>query len=316
MTAWRVLDCTQGTGSLRNRRGQLLIVSEGETSVPYAEISIVLIGQGWSVSGAVLAQLSEYGAALLCVGWRGVPLAGCHGWAETSRVGARHRAQAALSLPRRKNAWARIIREKIRGQARVLELHRLDGAEELYEMATDVRSGDPGNVEAAAARWYWRWLFADYDFIREPGGGAREGDSARLNACLDYGYTVLRGHGIRAVLAAGLAPSLGIFHRGRSNYFNLVDDLIEPFRPLIDHQVMSLGPGADLNDAHAKHALVASASAPFSSQGWSIPKELELLAQRFGAYCEGDSEKLEVSTWSAEAVETPVGERHNETADF
>lgn len=44
----------------------------------------------------------------------------------------------------------------------------------------------------------------------------------------------------RAVVAGGLYPSIGIWHHNQYNYFNLVDDLIEPFRPLIDAQVKQI----------------------------------------------------------------------------
>jgi CRISPR-associated protein Cas1 len=112
---------------------------------------------------------------------------------------------------------------------------------------------------------------------------------------------VLRGIGIRAVLGAGLSPVLGLFHHGRSNAFNLVDDLIEPFRPAIDWSVAQLD--ADMSPAHpsVKAALVAAANQPFSSDGSTVPTTLLDLAQRLGRYFEGDIDQLAVPSWSGPA---------------
>ncbi len=102
----------------------------------------------------------------------------------------------------------------------------------VTELAQRVRSGDPDNVEAQAARRYWLMLFDD-TFRRERFG-------PMPNPFLNYGYTVLRAAMARAVAAAGLHPSLGIHHINRTNSMCLVDDLMEPFRPMVDYAVAGL----------------------------------------------------------------------------
>lgn len=196
-----------------------------------------------------------------------------------------------MSLPRRKNAWGRIVRSKIQGQAAVLRNLNRPGAQELEHIAGQVRSGDPSNLEGQAARIYWS-KFSDTLGKRTPGIGALFGP----NSCLDYGYAILRGHGIRAVLAAGLGPANGVFHRGRSNMFNLVDDLIEPFRPCIDEIAMFLPADATPSDRSVKKRLVAAAMQTFNDAG-SVPRVLLDLAQQYGRYVEGDIEKLPVPSW-------------------
>ena len=294
---------------LTARRGQLVVTPDtGEaTAIPLADIAVVLFGQGWTISGAALSQLSEYGATAMVVDWRGVPLCSSFSWASTTRVGARQLAQAQCTLPRRKSAWAALIREKVRNQARVLQLLDRDGDVALLRLIPEIRSGDSGNIEAQAARLYWSFLFGDLGFSRNPGLGISDDKSGQLNSCLDYGYAVLRSFGIRAVLSAGLNPTLGLFHRGRGNVHNLVDDLIEPFRPLVDLCVASFDDDASLDLPSYRHRLVAAATSRYSEIGRGADTELELLAQRLGGYFEGDAEKLTVPHWEAAPQTWEVG---------
>lgn len=290
--AWRVIDLVTFEGSIGYRRGQLLVTSsENVTAVPLADVAVVLLGQGASIRPSVLHAIAQFDVCVLVCDWKGVPQAGCFSWSTHGRVAARHLAQADLALPRRKNAWGRIVRAKVLGQAATASALGHRAAEQLLGYAKSIRSGDPGNIEALAARVYWRDFFAGEETSRSP----QSGDS--LNPLLDYGYGVLRGIGIRAVLAAGLSPALGIFHRGRGNYFNLVDDLIEPFRPAIDWRVAQLAAGVSLSDAQTKRSLVAAAHQPVAETGATIPTALEALAQQYGRYVEGDAVKLDVPCW-------------------
>lgn len=291
---WRVLDLCGFEGELRSRRGGVEVCPEEgvSTAIPVAEVAVVLVGMKVNLSAAVLHRLAEADIAVLFCDWRGIPEGGCYSWSDHGRVAARHRAQAEVSLPRKKNAWARLVRAKIEGQASVLENLKIRGSGELLALADQVRSGDPGNVEAQAARLYWSRALGK-GVGREPGAGQLIG----ANACLDYGYSVLRGHLMRAVLAAGLAPALGVFHRGRGNAFALADDLIEPFRPAIDEVALQLPPTASPTDRPVKQLLVAAASQRFDGDGHGIPAVAEALAQSFGRYVEGDIDRLNVLSW-------------------
>lgn len=291
---WRVIDLCGFEGELRSTRGGVEVCpGEGvPTIIPVAEVAVILVGMKVNLSAAVLHRLAEADVAVLFCDWRGIPEGGCYSWSDHGRVAARHRAQAEVSLPRKKNAWARLVRAKIEGQASVLENLKIRGSGELLALADQVRSGDPGNVEAQAARLYWSRVLGK-GVGRQPAAGQLIG----ANACLDYGYSVLRGHLMRAVLAAGLAPALGVFHRGRGNAFALADDLIEPFRPAIDEVALQLPPTASPSDRPVKQLLVAAACQRFDQDGHGIPAVAEALAQSFGRYVEGNVDRLNVLSW-------------------
>ena len=141
------------------------------------------------------------------------------------------RAQLSASKPLAKQLWRQIVSAKIRMQGEILHRNgREAGAFDL--LARKVRSGDPDNIEAQAARRYWKALFGP--------GFSRDQDAGAINGLLNYGYTVLRAIVSRAVCAAGLHPTLGIFHANRANAFALADDLMEPYRPLVDQLVLDL----------------------------------------------------------------------------
>lgn len=293
-SGWRVIDCSSLEGKLRSQRGQILVCREGQPDValPVADLAVILIGPKVSFSAGVMHRLTTADVAVLFTDWRGVPFGGAYSWSDHTRVGARNRAQAEVSVPRRKALWGSIVRAKIMGQAAVLEALGRRGVPRLRELAKSVRSGDPANAEAQAARIYWDCVFPSSNFVRVPSAGAGE------NGCLDYGYAIIRGHGIRAVLAAGLSPALGVFHRGRSNAFNLVDDLMEPFRPVVDQIVAGLPPDATPADPDVKRELVAVGSVQFDGDGHTVPTVMERLAQTIGRYFEGDEQKVPVPCWS------------------
>lgn len=282
---WRVLDLLDFEGLIETRRGRLLV--DG-IEAPLDDVACILVGTKTSWSASVVSLSAKFEVPILACDWKGIPYAVTTPWSSNSRVATRHHAQCDLSLPRKKNAWMQIIRAKIRGQA-----SNLGGSERVHllSLADRVRSGDPENLEAQAARAYWSRLFPGEGFSRDYGGIGR-------NACLNYGYAVLRGNVVRAITIAGLLPSLGIFHRHRANAFGLADDLIEPFRPAMDFAVSLLDPYAALDDRDVKAHLVAATSTPMEQSGPSVMAAINDLAQRFAMYVEGDIDKLPVPTWS------------------
>lgn len=290
---WRVVDATGFEGTVGGSRGRVTFAERGGPSrtVAAEDVAVILLGSRASLDATALHYAAKHDIAVLFADWKLVPFGGFYPWAEHTRVGARHLAQAQLSLPRRKNAWRQLVKAKVAGQASNLAAVDPRGYARMMAMAAQVKSGDPANIEAAAARYYWSRLFGGGAFSRDADG------IDGLNSMLNYGYTVLRGFGIRAVLGAGLSPSLGLFHRGRSNYFNLVDDLIEPFRPAIDNVVAGFDQDASLDETETKRAVVAAASQRFGADGTRIPAVLDDLAQQLGRYVEGDVARLSVPRW-------------------
>ncbi len=178
-----------------------------------------------------VAALADHGAQLIVCDKHGMPAAMLLPLRGFHQPATRLAAQAAAKLPLRKRLWRQIIRSKIGAQAALLQRLRSTDAG-LLELARRVRSGDAANAEGLAARIYWLKLFGD-DFKRDP-------DAFDHNRLLNYGYGVLRALTCRAICAAGLHPGLGLHHHHRANPFCLADDLIEPFRPIVDAIVFNL----------------------------------------------------------------------------
>ncbi len=291
--SWRVVDCSAMKGTITGRPGRVLITPEDGVGaeIPLADIAVLMTGLETRLSSGLLVRLMNADVTVLVCDWQGVTRGSVLPWSNHTRVGARQIAQVEVSEPRRKALWANIVRAKIRGQAQVLELAASPKSARLKQIAKEVRSGDPSNCEGQAARAYWGALFGE-GFTRMPGVGGY------VNWALDYGYTILRGFGIRAVASAGLAPALGVFHRGRSNPFNLVDDVIEPFRPAVDAVVSESLANSDPGDREAKQALVALFDRPIDSSGTRLPASLTRMAQNIGQYFEGDIDRVIVPEWS------------------
>ncbi|MEJ5342072.1 MAG: type II CRISPR-associated endonuclease Cas1 [Thermogutta sp.] len=219
--------------SVRHRQLVIKTGDELEVTLPLAELAVLIAANPCiTLTQPVLAGLAEAGAVcVICdatsrpVGTM-FPLVNHH--IQTERLAA----QAQASLPTRKRLWQQIVRSKIQSQAGVLqELHGRDYG--LARLAARVRSGDTSNVEAMASRRYWRHLFQDRTFRRDP-------DRNDQNRFLNYGYAILRAVTARAITGVGLHPSLGIHHHNRYNPFCLADDLMEPFRPRVDLLVVGL----------------------------------------------------------------------------
>lgn len=220
-------------------RGFLKVTTDGEEigRVPLDDITaLILSAHQVTLSKNLMVALAERRAIIVTCGRNWHPLSftlpfGVH----FDTAGILH-DQIALSEPLRKRLWQVIVRAKIANQALALELvagkHR--ALAELATLGRQVRSGDPDNREAQAARHYWPAMMGE-GFRRDRGGDG-------YNACLNYGYTVLRAATARAVCGAGLHPALGLHHRSRINPFALIDDLMEPFRPMVDILVASLEP--------------------------------------------------------------------------
>lgn len=295
---WRVLDLTFFSGSLRfdKKTRKMQAIDKGSAEIhTYAlpDVNILFIGLNANLSPGMAYHLAKNDVVTVFCDWKGLPISSLYPWIDAhGRVAARQRAQASLSLPRTKNAWMRIIKAKITGQANVLRDFGSSKYQELSSMAGKVKSGDPDNREGQAARVYWRSLFDDDRFVRRP--GAHENG---VNALLDYGYTILRGHSMRAVLSAGLTPALGLYHKGRSNAFALADDLIEPFRPAVDYAVASFEPKARTINKDSRLAILTACVGEFGREPKTIPTVMVEFAQHYGQYVEGETKTLAVPVY-------------------
>ncbi len=251
----RIVEIAEDGAYLCKERGHLCVRREGETAgrVPLDDIGVVLASaRGPTCTNVLLLALAE----------RSVPFVVCDAGYRPKAVltpvethveqAARLDAQMAAGLPLKKRVWAQLVRGKIAMQAFVLEEAGLD-ASPVACFVQRVRSGDAGGAEAQAARRYWPLAFGSGFRRHREGGG--------LNHLLNFGYAVLRGAASRAVFCAGLNPGLGVFHRSGRDALRLADDLMEPFRPVVDRVVLALGrAGHERLTRGAKQALAESVS--------------------------------------------------------
>ena len=145
----------------------------------------------------------------------------------------RYAEQIAASLPLKKQLWQQTVQCKIRNQAAMLKYVTGVEARNMLIWADSVKSGDADNLEGRAAAFYWKTLFVDNPrFTR--------GDEDIVNVMLNYGYAIVRAIVARALVGAGLIPTLGIHHHNRYDAYCLADDVMEPYRPYVDKLVVEI----------------------------------------------------------------------------
>lgn len=232
----RVLEIAENNRVASLNRG-FIIIQEGKTelgSVPLDDIAVLLVSaQGFTVTKNVLNALSEKGCMTVFCGKNYTPQSMVVPIASHTYFTKIIKNQINASEPFKKRIWQHIVIQKCKNQAAALRYCGKDNDSVLIDkIARMVKSGDPENREAYAARMYWKSLFGD-DFIRDKDG---EG----VNALLNYGYAIMRAGMTRAICAHGLIPSLGVHHDNNLNQFCLADDLFEIYRPIVDVMVYKL----------------------------------------------------------------------------
>jgi CRISPR-associated protein Cas1 len=235
---------------LRREHYSLAIEQDETAFVPFEDIAVIVLNhREITLTHPVLSACAEYGIGLYATGHNHQPAGVFLPFLRHSRTTRMMRLQLNITRPAAKQAWAGVVRRKIENQAACLRLCGKNGVDRLESYARRVRSGDPDNLEAQAAAFYFAQLF---------GQGFQRAEEQWINAALDYGYAVLRGAIARGLVAHGLHPTVGLFHDSEQNAFNLADDLIEPFRPLVDLHVAKHGASTEGELIPAdKQALVA-----------------------------------------------------------
>jgi CRISPR-associated protein Cas1 len=156
------------------------------------------------------------------------------------------RNQINATAPLKKNLWQQTIKEKIMNQGILLE--KLTQKTNHFEfLASKVLSGDTSNMEGAAAQQYWK----NFPVVEDI-GLKRERFGNYPNNFLNYGYAILRAAVARALMGSGLLCTLGIHHRNKYNAFALADDIMEPYRPIVDEKIYEITqryPETELNSA-------------------------------------------------------------------
>ncbi len=208
---------------------------EHQKTIPIEDIGVMLIDHKQiTLTHGVLEKLLDYNCAVITCDSHRMPYGLLLPLSGNTLQSERFQHQIEASLPLKKQLWQQTIAAKIENQATVLkELHHCETGN-MYQWAAKVRSGDPENLEARAAAYYWSRLFPDIpNFTRK-----REGEWP--NALLNYGYAILRAVIARSLVGTGLLPTLGIHHHNRYNAYCLADDIMEPYRPFVDRSVFKL----------------------------------------------------------------------------
>lgn len=255
---------------------------------------LVVRGYGASISLNLAARLAAENIPVVLCGvdqspasiiW---PVAGHHAQGNIIE------AQGQLSLPQRKRLWQALVRAKINAQGQALSAAGEHSAD-LIEMAKTVRSGDPDNLEAQAARKYWPRMMGKLE-----DSFTRSRQANGLNAWLNYGYTVLRAGAARSLLAAGLHPSLSIQHASRGEPLRLSSDMMEPFRPWVDLTIRRLAEckrdELPALDRYRKSRIVQVLSLDLQGPQGASPVQtcMNRLAQSLARICLGEARTLEL----------------------
>lgn len=207
---------------------QLMIEGEVCGKVPIEDIRTLMIeSRSALITSYTMTALAQAGVCIYFCDEKHLPCAVVQPFSQYSRQRKRIMSQLGQSKPRLKRLWQNVVIEKIKNQAKCLELCGVDSLyyEKLVGLIKNIQSGDTTNVEGQAAALYFRYLFGN-QFTR--------GEESNINAALNYGYAIIRGYIARVLAGCGFEPCIGIHHHSELNQYNLADDLIEPFRPLVD----------------------------------------------------------------------------------
>ena len=240
-------------------------------------------------SHSALNQIAQSDGILIVCGDNHLPSAMLVPLSQHSQIVWRITSQIDASIPLRKKLWKQIVVDKVLRQASNLP-SSYPAYQKLIALSKCVRSGDTTNIEAQAAKVYWKnWLWQE--------GFRRDSEGDGLNSFLNYGYAIIRAAVARAIVAAGLSPTLGLHHCNRSNHFCLADDLMEPFRPWVDDHVREMyRQGYVTLDQHAKAKLLEMLTAESMIDAESGPL-MAMLHRYVASLCrcfEHKSQKLSI----------------------
>ena len=212
-----------------------MMKAQAEVTKPIEDLGVVVLdNKQVTITSGLLDALLENNCAVITCDSKSMPIGLMLPLYGNTTQNERYLQQLDASLPLKKQLWQQTIQMKINNQASVLKDCVDEEVRCMRVWASDVRSGDPDNLEARAAAYYWKSLFADIE------GFTREREGIYPNNLLNYGYAILRAVVARGLVTSGLLPTLGIHHHNRYNAYCLADDIMEPYRPYVDELVFKL----------------------------------------------------------------------------
>lgn len=228
------------------KQDQLLVQGDVSASFPIEDLLSVLIeSRQCTITTAALSALAKEGVAVFTCDEKHIPCAVTLPFSRHSRQLEVTHQQLNWTVSEKNRWWQQIVQAKIRNQAECLALcGRCEKVVILRKRSDAVRRGDSENIEATAAAIYFPALFGE--------GFTRGAEADTRNAALNYGYAILRGCMARCLAVYGFIPWMGLHHESTLNAWNLADDMMEPYRPVVDLFVAAqVGSNASL-DARLK----------------------------------------------------------------
>ena len=234
---WKVVHLTKAC-KIKVKNENLVLYfydDESEVKVSIKDIDFILFDNTqFSITGKSLELLAKHNIATLFIDEEFNPTAIMTPYHRHSTMSEVAHTQISITTEFKEQIWQDIIKVKISNQAQVLKLLNNEEYKKLENLSSKVELYDNTNQEAQSARVYWKNIFKNPRFRREQGSDDID------NSMLNYAYATLRATMARSISASGLLPIFGIWHQNRYNSFNLVDDFIEPFRPICDMYVAIL----------------------------------------------------------------------------
>ena len=291
----RVL-CFENPARLSLKLAQMVVELQDVTrTLPIEDIGVVILDHKQiTITHALIDALLANNVAIVTSNDKHLPVGLMLPLDGNTLQSERFRAQIDASEPLKKQMWQQTIVAKILGQAHVLGT-QLIKHNNMLKWAKDVRSGDPENMEARAAAFYWRNMFEKDAFIRDPQG-------LPPNNWLNYGYSIVRAMMARALVGAGLLPTLGIHHHSRYDAYCLADDIMEPYRPFVDMKVLEMWKKGNItNDisSEQKRELLGVTTMDVSISGHRSPMMLAIqtTAQSVQKCYSGEARKIIYPDW-------------------
>lgn len=291
----RVL-CFENPARLSLKLAQMVVELQDVTrTLPIEDIGVVILdNKQITITHALIDALLANNAAIVTSNDKHMPVGLMLPLDGNTLQSERFRAQIDASEPLKKQMWQQTVTSKILGQAHVLGMQHIEH-NNMFKWAKDVRSGDTDNMEARAAAYYWRNMFDKDSFIRDPQG-------LPPNNLLNYGYSVVRAMMARALVGAGLLPTLGIHHHSRYDAYCLADDIMEPYRPFVDMKVLEMWEKGEITSdisSEQKRELLGVTTIDVNISGHRSPMMLAIqaTAQSVQKCFAGEARKIIYPDW-------------------
>lgn len=223
--AFRTLEISN-EAEIHIKDGQLEVTNKnGIALIPIEDLSIIMVhGANIRLSTMDISILSQNKVAIVTLDEKYLPTAIVLPYEGNARQSMLMHAQVNTSEEKYRKIWVDIIKQKISNQARALSILGVEGTETIAAYISQININNVDYIEAIAAKDYFSYYHA----------GLNRRTEDPVNSRLNYGYAIVRSSIARSLVAVGFHPTFGIHHSSQLNAFNPADDLIEPFRAIVD----------------------------------------------------------------------------------